>query len=147
MSNANDTNFQAGRYTVVFTGDVNSGDSADKDLFRLPANCVIVDGRILGHYSAASNATSALLYVGISPSSGGLGTEYLNGYSLVGSQGSNFQSNIPWQRFGSQASNTWTSNAANKWAVGSNSFLVSGKVTGSPGAGSGPWTIVFEVIP
>ena len=146
MANPNDTTFPQGRLPVVFQGDVNSGDSVSRTLFTLPANCVIVDGRIIGQYTAASNATSATLSVGVAPASGGLGNEYLNGFSIVGSQGSNFQSSIPWTRFGAQSSNTWTAGSSNQWTVGSNSFQVSGKVTGSPGAGSGPWTIVFEVI-
>lgn len=146
MSNANDKTLPTGRLPVIFTGDVNSGDSTARDLFTLPANCVIVDGRINGYFTAASNATSATLSVGISPSSGGLSNEFLNGWSLVGSQGSNFQGNIPWVRFGAQSSNTWTAGSANNWTPGSNAFVVSGKVAGSPGAGSGPWQVIFEVL-
>lgn len=147
MANPNDTSFPAGRVPIVFMGDVNFGDSTAKDLFTLPGNCVIVDGRIIGYFSAASNATSANISVGISPRSGGAGNEYLNKWSLVNSQGSNFQSNIPWARFGSQASNTWTPGSSNQWSVGSNgNFIVSAQVGNSPGFGSGPWTVVFEVI-
>ena len=146
MANPNDVGVPAGRLPVIFMGDINYGDSSAKDLFTLPANCTIVDGRIIGYYSAASNATSANISVGVSPRSGGLSNEYLNAWSLVNSQGSNFQSNIPWTRFGSQASNTWTVGSSNLWSVGSNSFVVSAKVGNSPGAGSGPWTVVFEVV-
>ena len=146
MANANDPNFFSGHSPVVFTGEVNSGDTSAKDLFVLPANCVIIGGAIVGYFSAASNATSANISVGVSPRSGGAGNEYLNKWSLVGSQGSNYQGNIPWTRFGSQASNTWTVGSSNAFSAGSNSFIVSGNVGNSPGAGSGPWQVVFYVL-
>lgn len=146
MANANDVNFPAGRTPVIYSGDINSGDTSARALFSLPANCFIVGGRIIGSYSAASNATNATISVGIAPASGGAGNEYLKNWSVGQAQGSNFQSNVPFARFGAQASNTWTAGSANQWTVGSNSFQVSGQVGGTPGAGSGPWTVVFEVI-
>lgn len=146
MANPNDTTFPTGRLPVVFMGEVNYTDSTAKDLFTLPANCVIVDGRINGYFTSPSNALQASISVGISPRSGGAGNEYLKGWSLTGSQGSNFQSNIPWTRFGSQASNSWTAGSGNAWTAGSNSFVVSAQVAGSPGVGSGPWDVIFEVI-
>lgn len=145
MATGNDKTYAGvGRYAVDFRGDVNWGDTTYRDLFQLPAGCEIVDGRIIGYYAGPSNAQNCTLSVGISPSSGGAGTEYLNAWSLSGSQGSNFQAAVPWTRFGAQNSNTFGPN----WSVGSNSFWVSGKIGGSTGplAGMGPYTIVFEVL-
>ena len=149
MASINDkTEGTAGRSPLIFMGDINAGDTTAKTLFSLPANCIIVDGRIIGQYTAASNSTNAYLSVGISSANGGLGTEYLDAFSVTATgQGSNFAPNVPWKRFGSQASNTWSNNSANKWTVGSNTFAVTGKATGTASNdGSGPWTIVFEVI-
>ena len=147
MANPNDTTYPQGRLPVIFMGDINYGDSTAKTLFTLPANCVIVDGRISGYFTSASNAQSQpALSVGIAPASGGTGNEYLKNWSLGPAQGSNFQGNIPWTRFGAQSSNTWTAGSANAWTPGSNTFQVSGQVSNSPGAGSGPWTVIFEVV-
>ena len=149
MAGINDkTEGAAGRTPVVFMGDINAGDTTSKVLFSLPANCIIIDGRIIGQYTAASNATNGYLSVGIAPANGGLGTEFLDAFSITGTgQGSNFATAVPWKRFGSQASNTWANNSANKWTVGSNAFSVSGKAAGTASNdGSGPWTVVFEVV-
>lgn len=147
MANANDKTFPGGRNSVFFTGSLNYNDTTAKNLFALPANCYIVGGQIVGYYSAASNATAATISVGISADSGGAGNEYLNKWSVATATGSNFQSNVPFTRFGAQASNSWTVGSSNNWTVGSNSFLVSGAVTGTVGAGAGPWDVIFEVIP
>lgn len=146
MANANDTNFPAGRLPVVFTGDVNSGDSTERILFTIPANCNIVFATLNGYFSAASNATSARLNVGVATAAGGAGNEYLNGWSLVNSQGSNYQTAPTWTRLGAQNSNTWTVGSSNAWSFGSNGIPVSAKVVNSPGAGSGPWQVSFFVI-
>lgn len=147
MPNPNDRTFFSGRVPVIFAGDINSGDTSNKDLFTLPAGCVIVDGRIVGYNASASNSTSASISVGISPTSGGLGNEFLKNWSVTTAQGSNFQGNVPFTHFGAQASNTWTAGSANQWTVGSNSFVVSGKATGTAANdGSGPWTVILEVL-
>lgn len=143
MPNPNDKNYPSGRTPVIFMGDINYGDTTYRDLFQLPAGCVIVDGRINGSLAASSNG-APLLSVGISPSSGGTGTEYLNGWSIAAAQGSNFQGSVPFTHLGAQSSNYGTYSS---WGVGSNSFWVSGKVSGTTAqAGSGPWTVIFEVI-
>lgn len=137
----------AGRFFSVFMGDINYNQTTATRLFSLPANCIIVGGQIIGQYTAASNSTNGYLQIGISPASGGLGTEYLDQFSVTATgMGSNFISHVPWKRFGSQNSNSWGNNSANKWTVGSNTFDVSGNIVGTVGAGAGPWTIVFEVV-
>ena len=143
MPNPNDSNYPTGRAAAIYMGDINSGDSTARVLFTIPANCIIVDGRISGHIASASNSLGALLSVGVAPSAGGAGTEYLNGWSIGLSQGSNFQGNIPWTNFGAQNSNY---GQFTPFTAGSNSIPVSGKVSGTPGTGSGPWTVIFEVI-
>ena len=143
MASINDPGFPGGRVPVYYTGDVNYTDSTARTLFTIPANSIIVGGQIIGHVASASNALGATLSVGILPSAGGAGTEYLNAYSIGPSQGSNYQSNVPWTNFGAQNSNY---GGYTSFSFGSNAIPVSGKVAGSPLGGSGPWTVVFAVL-
>ena len=142
MPNPNDI-YPSGRSPVIYMGDINTGDSTDRVLFTIPANSIIVDGRINGHVASASNALQASLSVGIAKAQGGAGNEYLKAWSIGIAQGSNFQGNVPWTNFGAQSSNYGN---FTPFTAGSNSIQVSGSVAGSPGTGSGPWTVIFEVI-
>lgn len=136
MANTTDTTVPSGRKSVIFTGDVYRSDTAAKDLFTIPADSVIVGGRVIG--VANSNAgTTATLSVGVK---GNLGTEFLSGFDVkTAATGKGL--NVPnFQDFAATNSNSLT--------IGSNSITVTGKYAETGGASTtgGPWTVVFEVL-
>ena len=143
MAKVNDTTFSTGRKSAWFTGDINTWNTSNTLLFTIPANSVLIGGRVIGH-AAASNATTATINVGVS---GLLGSEYLNQYDVHAAQGSNYNSDVAFTNFGAQNSNWAGVSAGGPLTIGSNNIGVTGKFT-STGAtiNGGPWTIAFEAL-
>lgn len=115
---------------ATYRATISRTDTTAKTLFTLPAGAIPVKLSVFA--VAGSNAgTSATISVG---KSGGTGTEYLNGFSVLGAAG--------------QGQNTPNAATNLHASVGSAAQAITGVYaeSGTASTAGGPWTVTLDVV-